>query len=87
MLESAPADGERGLPCHSQRVQHIAAGICQDVQLSEKSSQVTSKSGPDRACVTLLGSVLVTSVNDKSQCLFMAINPLSTVTRFSVLGN
>lgn len=52
MLDSAPVDGERGLFSHdSDEVQHIADEVLQDM---ENSSQVTSKSGPDRPCAKLL---------------------------------
>lgn len=52
MLESAPVQGEPGLfSCNSQQVQHIADEILQDM---ENSSQVTSKSGPDRPCAKFL---------------------------------
>lgn len=51
------------------------------MQLSERPSQVTNKTGPDRPCVILMSSALVTSVKHKSQCLFMGVkyNKLLTV--------
>lgn len=63
--------GASGLPDQTRLVQHLADELLQDLQLSENTAQVTSKSGPDRLCSVV--SATFTSEQLQVQCLQVAI--------------